>query len=673
VFSFLTAVKVSLALLAAVGSVPVASRADFFGVSSTTMLYEEEEAAELELLGIHTVRMNVEWGQVDRVGPCEGPGTIEWSHYDGIFRSAAEHHLRVLADLYGNLGSCPSANAFPVPGSGNFTEYTSGFIPEVVRRYGSGGSFWTENPSLPYDPITTWEVWNEPNLPANDSAGVIDPQAYAQLLIATSSAIRSVDPAASVLIGGIAFDGAPRSSLQSIGGYLGSIYEQPVGYTAEEFDNAFDGVGIHPYAVSGRGSTFEFGGPAVSEERVEEARSVLDALGGGGPAGKSMYVTELGWPSEFAPAAEITPAVQARYLTETMAWLYQHAADYDISYAAAFTSRDYRPREGCSEPECWPQYSGLKRLEFLPSKAPPGGPTEAEYKVDRPARCAYKALVSGIGCFQWTAEELGGPVGGAPAVATEGAGRLEVFARGADGRVDARAFGPGGEWGAWAPLPGPATASGPAAVSWGPDRMDVVARLPDGSVEHWGREGEGAGWGDENLGGLTTGEPAIASWAPGRLDVFVRGSDGTLDHSAWEATSGWSAWEHLPGPPITSSPAAVAWSTGRLDVVAALADGSVEHWAYQEGQWVTENLGGSAASAPAIASGSPNRLTVFVRGTDGELEQQTWDPIGRWSGWSKVPGVSVASGPTAVAWNPNRLDVVALDESGAVVDWHWEG
>jgi hypothetical protein len=677
-FSFLAVLGVSLSLFVSAVSAPASQRADFFGLSATTMLVEEEEAAEAQMLGIGRVRMNIEWGLADLEGPCESVGAPDWTHYDEIFRRAAERHLEVIADLYGNLPSCGNVNAFPASGSGNFTQYAAaagpgqegGFVAQVVQRYGVGGSFWAENPSLATDPVTTWEVWNEPNLPHNDPAEIVDPQAYAQFLIATSAAIRGIDPTATVLLGGMSFSGAPASSPKSMAGFLGEIAENPSGYTLDEFQDSFDGVGIHPYAVSGKGPTYEFGGPTVSEERVTEAREILDTLGGGALAEKSMWVTELGWPTEFAPSPEITPAVQANYVTTTMAWLFDHAEEDDIRYAALFDYRDYHPPEGCSEPECWPMYSGMKRLEFLPVKDAPGGSALGEYKIDRPLRCAYKALVSGVSCFAWQAETIGGETSGEPAIASRGVGRLEAFARGAGGVLQGRAREPAGSWSAPEALPPPAAASGPAAVSWDPARVDVVARLADGTVEHWSR-GEGQ-WETENLGGATTDDPAIASWGSGRLDLLVRGTDGSLDHRDWEPATGWTEWEHVPGPPITSSPAAAAPSVGRLDVVADVADGTVEHWTLEGGQWTAENLGGAATSAPALASPAPNRLDAFVRGADGALLHDSWEAVADWSGWTTVPGATIASGPDAVAWNPNRLDVLAEVEGGGLGHWYLE-
>jgi hypothetical protein len=127
-FSFLAILGVSLSLFVSAASAPAPQRSDFFGLSATTMLVEEE-AAEAQMLGIARVRMNIEWGLAEIEGPCESAGAPDWTHYDEIFRRAAERHLEVIADLYGNLPSCGTVNAFPAAGSGNFTQYTAAAGP----------------------------------------------------------------------------------------------------------------------------------------------------------------------------------------------------------------------------------------------------------------------------------------------------------------------------------------------------------------------------------------------------------------------------------------------------------------------------------------------------------------------------------------------------------------
>ena len=71
----------------------------------------------------------------------------------------------------------------------------------------------------------------------------------------------------------------------------------------------------------------------------------------------------------------------------------------------------------------------------------------------------------------------------------------------------------------------------PAVVSWGPRRLDVFARGGDGRLHHW--------WGDDDRWGgpeplgrmfadVFNGSPHAVSWAAGRLDIFAEPSMAPL-------------------------------------------------------------------------------------------------------------------------------------------------
>ena len=113
------------------------------------------------------------------------------------------------------------------------------FVRAAVARYGSNGEFWRDNPSLPYRPITIWEVWNEPNLPRAGLSPVTKPADYASLLAASAGAIRSTDPAAKVMAAGLA-DGTSAGAIPATK-FLAGLYRAGV-------RKKFDIVGIHPYS-----------------------------------------------------------------------------------------------------------------------------------------------------------------------------------------------------------------------------------------------------------------------------------------------------------------------------------------------------------------------------------------------------------------------------------------
>ena len=76
----------------------------------------------------------------------------------------------------------------------------SSFLRALVGRYGPTGSFWKLHPELPKEPIRTWQIWNEENDHRFAEASVRD---YVGLLRGSAPAIRSVDPDARILLGGL--------------------------------------------------------------------------------------------------------------------------------------------------------------------------------------------------------------------------------------------------------------------------------------------------------------------------------------------------------------------------------------------------------------------------------------------------------------------------------------
>jgi hypothetical protein len=154
-------------------------------------------------------------------------------------------------------------------------------------------------------------------------------------------------------------------------------------------------------------------------------------------------------------------------------------------------------------------------------------------------------------------------------MASWGTDRLDIFVRGGDAAVWTKSWTSSG-WTAWTSIGGQ-IAGRPAAVSWGPDRIDVVAHgLNDDQVWHNARSLSCAGnhWCGWNPKGGTLplgASPTITSWGSNRLDILVRGADDFLWHRYFNGS--WGNWTILGGK-LRASPAAVARSTTRIDVVA---------------------------------------------------------------------------------------------------------
>jgi len=92
------------------------------------------------------------------------------------------------------------------------------FSASLVKRYGPSGSFWTENPGTVKSPITSWQVWNEPDIDrywpqhlgetqsvtvrgkAKRVRGLNFAPSFTLLLRAAHAAIKDADPKAQIVL-----------------------------------------------------------------------------------------------------------------------------------------------------------------------------------------------------------------------------------------------------------------------------------------------------------------------------------------------------------------------------------------------------------------------------------------------------------------------------------------
>lgn len=249
------------------------------------------------------------------------------------------------------------------------------------------------------------------------------------------------------------------------------------------------------------------------------------------------------------------------------------------------------------------------------------------------------------------------------AAASMNSGRHDLFTVGSDLRLRHRTYADG-QWTGWQDLGGALT-SAPAVASWGANRLDVFARGIDNTLQHIWYDGTWHKW--ESLGGKLTSAPTVASWEAGRLDIFARTTGNTMIHK-WFA-SGWSNWENLGGG-LTSAPTAASWGKSRLDVFARGKDNALWH-KYFNGKWSGwESLGGLISSAPSAASWGANRLDIMARGGDNYMYQRWYD--GKWHPWVRLTG-PLGSAPAVTARASTRLDIFALDAKGEVLQQSYYG
>jgi hypothetical protein len=256
---------------------------------------------------------------------------------------------------------------------------------------------------------------------------------------------------------------------------------------------------------------------------------------------------------------------------------------------------------------------------------------------------------------------LGGSLTSAPAAASWGQGRLDVFGRGTDNGLWHRSW-EGNAWSGWESQGG-GLSSEPAVVAWGPGRLDAFARGTDNAL--WHRWWDGSAWrGWERADGSLKSGAAVASWSANRLDVFAQGPDDALWHRWWDGRS-WSRWEELGGV-LTSSPAAVSWGPDRIDVYARGTDNAVWHQFWNGATWSGwDTQGGSFSSGPAVASRASGRLDVFARRGDGSLWRQSLDGSS-WSSWAALGGQWVTSPAAVTQRGASVVDVFEVGAGGDV-------
>jgi len=230
---------------------------------------------------------------------------------------------------------------------------------------------------------------------------------------------------------------------------------------------------------------------------------------------------------------------------------------------------------------------------------------------------------------------------------------------------------------------------GVASTAWSAKRLDLfVIGTNQATFHKWWN---GSAWGPsvlgwESLGGNCVGPPVVESWAKNRLDVFVIGTNQAVFHKWWDG-SAWgpsaTGWQSLGGvvqPAPMRTPSVVAWGPNRLDVFVVGTNGALHHkwwngsaWGPSASGW--EFMGGICASAPVAVSWAASRLDVFVIGTDGALYHKWWNGSA-WgpsvTGWESLGGVCLGT-PAAVAWGPNRLDLFVVGTNGALFHKWWNG
>jgi hypothetical protein len=314
--------KIPLILALALTAIaPAAAHADlpqgFIGVSPQNAA----NSADFKLMseaGVESVRLPLYWSQVQARPPTVADP--DWSGFDREVGLAAEANIRIMPFVLSSPEwVAPRSIDLPVKSSWQRWGWSK-LLREAVRRYGPDGSFWEENPELPFLPIRRWEIWNEENIVT--FADRPDPGAFAKLIRISGRALHGADPGAKVILGG--FFGRPLQVPPNVGSgdFLSRFYR------ARNVKRYFDGVALHPYVARAQ---------AMGAQLANLRRIMRLHNDGATP----IYVTELGWGSRSGPTRwERGLDGQANQLSQAFALLSAHRLEWGVGGAWWFTWTD---------------------------------------------------------------------------------------------------------------------------------------------------------------------------------------------------------------------------------------------------------------------------------------------------------------------------------------------
>lgn len=245
-----TALATSLLAVAA----PLCAQISPFGICSHLHAGNEHrdhdtQLAMMDAAGIRVARADFSWGYFE-------PDNDDWRFevYDAIVAASKKHNVTILPILCYNVD-------WAFPAHEHLDDWCD-YVRTVVTRYKG---------DLKY-----WEVWNEPNIGFWKPSP--DPAQYTELLKATYTTIKEIDPSLIVLYGGTA--GIPFE-------FIRKSFE----LGAHDY---FDVMAVHPYRY-----------PQAPEQAqittdLQKTWALLEEFGGRKP----MWITEFGWPTHITPSAD---------------------------------------------------------------------------------------------------------------------------------------------------------------------------------------------------------------------------------------------------------------------------------------------------------------------------------------------------------------------------------
>jgi len=313
----LAAVAAALLCLPATAAATQAPPGFVVGISPQTPAGDDDYRL-METMGLKSLRLPLNWSSIERHSPyLVAPN---WSDFDPSVALAAKYGMRVFPFVWGTPPWVAGQQRVEPVYRGWAGRAWASFLRRAVERYGPHGSFWRENPDLPFLPIHAWEIWNEENIVTFSAAP--DPTRFARVMRIAGRSIHRADPGAEVILGGLF--GRPLQVPPNVGSgdFLNRVYR------AGNVKRFFDGVALHPYV-------------ADADAMRPQIRNLRRVMRNHHDAATPLYLTELGWGSDsFQTRWERGLLGQARELDQAFSMLVDNRRSWRIAGAWWFSWAD---------------------------------------------------------------------------------------------------------------------------------------------------------------------------------------------------------------------------------------------------------------------------------------------------------------------------------------------
>jgi hypothetical protein len=364
----LAAFWAGLALTACFPAAAAGAPDPFFGTLFDDNMQLTPEQKQLDVsnqagAGLGVIRVHVFWDLIEyQETPLEASGIFNWAPLDEVVGYAAAKGVRVLPVIFNTPSGYKPADApagvqYP-PADPAFLRR---FMDKLVRRYGPNGTFWgctglpdscgpdpddPNDPTPAYLPITSWQIWNEPNWPGWwKNSDDPEPKEYLALLQAAYLGVKGADPDGEVVMAGLAPIVLPTDR-RNYEKWLTEFYEAGAA-------GFFDALAIHAYGADLQGATTH---PA-------RVRKIADAHG---DRDAPIWITEYGWANggSGSPFIKSTDCQAALIHAVTLDWR-RLRDELKLRGAVQFQWRDVATTK-----TSWPFYAGLNPATFTDPPKP---------------------------------------------------------------------------------------------------------------------------------------------------------------------------------------------------------------------------------------------------------------------------------------------------------------